>query len=91
MTRDAFPVALPVAAADVIIEPADSDGLAARQCARCRKMFEGDPTLDIRARNDWCLCPSCEAILLPSRARRTNVIEFRRPAPIGVEHPAGQQ
>jgi hypothetical protein len=42
-------------------------------------MFEGDPTLDVRARNDWCLCPTCEAILLPDVARRAKVIALRRP------------
>jgi hypothetical protein len=54
-------------------------------------MFEGDPTLDIRLRNEWCLCPACEAILLPARARRGNVIDLRRQAVRGVETPAVEQ
>ena len=91
MTRDALPFPLPVAAVDAIIEPEDGDELLPRQCGRCRMMFEGDPTLDVRARNGWFLCPTCEASLLPARARRGNVISFRRPAAITAEHPAGER
>ena len=91
MTRDAPPVALPVAAVDAIIEPEDAEELPPRQCARCRMMFEGDATLDIRSRNGWWLCPACEAILLPARAGRANVIAFRRPAAIPVAQPAAER
>ena len=91
MTRDALPYPLPLAAADAFIEPEDGDELPPRQCGRCRMMFEGDPALDSRVRNSWSLCPTCEAILLPARARRANVIAFRRPAAITAEQPAGER
>ena len=91
MTRDAVPFSHPVAAVDAIIEPEDGDELSPRQCGRCRMMFDGDPTLDIRARNEWFLCPTCEASLLPARARRANVIAFRRPAAITADQPASEQ
>jgi hypothetical protein len=37
----------------------------ARQCGRCRMIFEGDPTVDPIATNKWWLCPACRAVLLP--------------------------
>ncbi len=79
MIRDAVPFPSAVAAVETTIEPDDADELGLRQCGRCRMMFDGDPTLDTRGRNDWCLCPACEAILLPDRARRANVIALRTP------------
>ena len=85
MTRDTPPFPLAVVARDAVIEPDDLEGLPPRQCGRCRMMFEGDPALDISLRNEWCLCPACEAILLPARARRENVIALRRPTVIGAE------
>lgn len=91
MTRDAVPFPLPVAAVDEIIESEDGDELPPRQCGRCRMMFDGDPALDIRARNDWFLCPTCEASLLPARARLANVIAFPRPASITADQPASDQ
>ena len=91
MSRNAPPVALPVAAVDAIVEPQEGEGLPPRQCARCRMMFEGDPTLDIRSRNGWWLCPSCEATLLPARAKRANVIALRRPAAIPEDQPAAER
>ncbi len=91
MTRDALPFPLPLAAVDAIVEPEDGDELPPRQCGRCRMMFEGDPALDASVRNGWALCPACEAILLPGRAGRTNVIAFPRPAAITAEHPARER
>ena len=91
MTRDAVPFSLPVAAADAIIECGDGDELPPRQCGRCRMMFEGDPALDVRAQNEWFLCPTCEARLLPARARRGNVIAFPRPAAITAGQPPSEQ
>ena len=81
MTRDAVPHPLAIAAVDPIVDPGldHDDEPGPRQCGRCRMMFEGDPTLDVRARNDWCLCLTCEAILLPDVARRAKVIALRRP------------
>ena len=76
MSRDAVPFPLPVLA----VAAEDDDAALTRQCGRCRMMFAGDPTLDILVRNEWALCPSCEAILLPNRAARGNVIALRRPA-----------
>ena len=35
-----------------------------RQCGRCRKMFDGDPTLHPTAIPDWWACPPCRAVLL---------------------------
>lgn len=91
MTRDALRFSSPAAAVAPIIEPEDGDELPPRQCGRCRMMFDGDPALDIRARNDWSLCPTCELSLLPTRARRANVIAFPRPAAITAEQPAREQ
>ena len=79
MTRDTPPFVLPALAPDAVIEPDDGEELPPRQCGRCRMMFDGDPALDIRLRNEWWLCPPCEATLLPARARRGNVIALRRP------------
>jgi hypothetical protein len=91
VTRDTPPFPLAAVAGGAVIEPDDRQELPPRQCGRCRMMFEGDPTLDIRLRNEWCLCPACEAILLPARARRGNVIDLRRQAVRGVETPAVEQ
>ncbi len=77
MPRDATPTSLPLPAIEAIADPA-VDELPLRQCGRCRRMFEGDPALDVRARNEWCLCPACEASLLPNRAGRSNVVALRR-------------
>ena len=87
MTRDAVPHPLPDAVVEAAIEPGldDSDDLPPQQCGRCRMMFNGDPTLDVRARNGWSLCPTCEAILLPVRARHANVIALHRRAPASDE------
>lgn len=79
MSRDVSPFPLPVVAVERIAEPENDAGeVSPRQCGRCRIMFEGDPTLDLRARNGWALCPSCEAILLPGRARRAKVVPIRQ-------------
>ena len=51
--------------------PAPSDtGLAepaqvvsARQCGRCRELFDGDPSLHARAIAEWWLCDACRAVL----------------------------
>lgn len=92
MTRDTTPFELAVLARDAVPEPDDGEEeLPPRQCGRCRMMFDGDPALDIRVRNDWCLCPACEATLLPGRARRSNIIEFRRPTVISAESPAADR
>lgn len=88
MTRDTPPFLLPALASDAVVEPAESEALPPRQCGRCRKMFEGDPALDVRIRNEWCLCPACEAALLPARARRGNVIDLHRPTVITGDAPA---
>ena len=89
MTRDTPPILLPALASDdAVAEPADGEALPPRQCGRCRMMFEGDPALDIRMRNEWCLCRACEAALLPGRARRGNVIALHRPTVITAEPPA---
>ena len=88
MTRDTPPFPLAAVASDAVIEPDDRQELPPRQCGRCRMMFEGDPALDISLRNEWCLCPACEAILLPARARRGNVIALRHPTARSVEPPA---
>ena len=91
MTRDALSVPVPLAAIDAIVEPEDGDELPPRQCGRCRMMFEGDPTLAVRARNEWFLCPKCEASLLPARAGRANVIAFPRPTAITAEQSANER
>jgi hypothetical protein len=91
VSRDALPFPLPVAAVDAIIEPEEGNELPPRQCGRCRMMFDGDPTLDASVRNGWALCPACDAILLPARAGRTNVIDFRGPTVMTAEHPAGER
>ena len=81
MKSDSAPQPLPRLAVDSLVEtPGDGDGVQPRQCARCRLMFDGDPTLAVEARGDWWLCPPCEAVLLPSRGPKSNVIPFRRPA-----------
>jgi hypothetical protein len=50
---------------DVSHEPsAEDDGLARRQCGRCRMMFPGDPDLFPGTIPDWWLCPPCRSILL---------------------------
>lgn len=90
MTRDTPPFVLAVPAPAAVIDPDDSQELPPRQCGRCRMMFEGDPALDISMRNEWCLCPACEAILLPARARRGNVIALRRPTVTSAEPPAAE-
>ena len=91
MTRDTPPFPLAVLARDAVIEPDGSEDLPPRQCGRCRMMFEGDPALDIRLRDEWSLCPACEAILLPARARRGNVIALRRPTVTSAEPPADER
>lgn len=79
MSRDISPFPVPVVAVERIAEPENDAGeVSPRQCGRCRIMFDGDPTLDLRARNEWALCPSCEAILLPGRAHRAKVIPIRQ-------------
>jgi hypothetical protein len=35
-----------------------------RQCGRCRKLFEGDGTLNPEAQPDWWLCAPCRMALL---------------------------
>ena len=79
MSRDVPQYPVPLLAVEDIPEPDDAaSDVPPRQCGRCRMMFEGDPALVARARNEWALCPSCEATLLPGRARRGNVIPIRR-------------
>jgi hypothetical protein len=41
-----------------------NDTLAPRQCGRCRKLFEGDPTLPPAALQEWWACPPCRLALL---------------------------
>ncbi len=91
MTRDTPPFVLTLLAPEAVIELDDGEELPPRQCGRCRMMFEGDPALDIRLRNEWSLCPACEAILLPARGRRANVIAFPRPAVVGAEPPVSER
>ena len=80
MTRDAVPFPLPIPAGAIAHPALDSDDdVVTRQCARCRMMFEADPALDLRARQEWWLCPPCEVSLLPNRAKKSNVIPFPRP------------
>ncbi len=81
MTPDPTPQPLALAAVEAIVDPwpDEDDEPQPRQCGRCRMMFEGDPTLAAPARGGWCLCPTCEAILLPGVARRANVIALRPP------------
>ena len=47
--------------------------LSPRQCARCRLMFDGDPTLYPPARPDWWVCPPCRAILFGRHPARPGV------------------
>jgi hypothetical protein len=82
MSPDESLYAVPVLAVETIAEPDESVGVPPRQCGRCRMMFEGDPMLDVRARQEWAVCPSCEAILLPRRAQRGNVVPLRRPTTV---------
>jgi DNA-directed RNA polymerase subunit RPC12/RpoP len=42
----------------------------ARQCGRCRKHFDGDPTAHPHAVPDWWLCPRCRSRLLGDRPRK---------------------
>ena len=95
MTRDTPLPSLAVLETEAVVEIDGSEELPPRQCGRCRMMFEGDPTLDVRLRNEWCLCPACDAILLPAgaraRARRANVIALRRPSVISAELPADER
>ena len=81
MTRDPVPYPIPHAAVDAIADPRldEDDQPLPRQCGRCRMMFRGDPTLDSRARDGWCLCPNCEAILLPGVAHRAKIVALRHP------------
>ncbi|HWC12196.1 MAG TPA: hypothetical protein VG455_13360 [Acidimicrobiales bacterium] len=81
MTPDPTPQPLALATVQAVVDSRldEDDEPQPRQCGRCRMMFRGDPTLDIRARDGWCLCPPCEAILLPGIARRANAIALRRP------------
>ncbi|MFN2506000.1 MAG: hypothetical protein ABR540_17560, partial [Acidimicrobiales bacterium] len=48
-----------------LVEPIP-DKVQPRQCGRCRKMFEGDPTLHQTALPTWWLCPPCRVALLGS-------------------------
>lgn len=92
MTRDAVPFPLHAAAVDPVIEPdSDGDDVPPRQCGRCRMMFDGDPTLDPLVRNEWALCPACEAIILPARAKHAKVIAFSRQAGSSGDGPAGER
>ncbi|HEX2041121.1 MAG TPA: hypothetical protein VHF24_00660 [Acidimicrobiales bacterium] len=52
MTRGTTPYPLPIAADEATVDPPDDDQVLPRQCGRCRMMFKGDPTLDVRARMD---------------------------------------
>ena len=61
----------PVPQPQAMVVPAleGDDDLLSHHCGRCRQMFDDDPTLDVNAREDWSLCPSCAVILCPRRAR----------------------
>ena len=48
----------------------EHDTLSPRQCGRCRKLFEGDPTLHPNALPEWWLCPPCRTALLGDRTGR---------------------
>ncbi len=51
--------------------PVEGDAtLPPRQCGRCRKLFEGDPTLHPNALPEWWLCPPCRTALLGDRPVR---------------------
>jgi hypothetical protein len=54
------------AAADrhITSDPVDIDPpLAQRTCGRCRKLFDGDPTLYASAMPEWWACDPCRASL----------------------------
>jgi len=55
-----------VGSEDVRVEH-EPEGLGSRQCGRCRKWFEGDPTLHPTALPEWWACPACHAALLGNR------------------------
>jgi hypothetical protein len=44
--------------------PTGDEPAAGRQCGRCRKTFEVDPTAHPTARQEWWLCPPCHEALL---------------------------
>ena len=55
MTRDTKEPAV-----DVHVEAAPPD---ARQCGRCRKLFDGDPTMPAGVIAGWWLCDPCRVSL----------------------------
>ncbi len=74
---DREPLPQPLAAVVPALE--GGDDLEVRRCGRCRRVFEDDPTLDIQGRKDWSLCPPCEAILFPRRARSAATLTLLPP------------
>jgi hypothetical protein len=50
------------------VQPAvdDDADVPARQCGRCRLMFDGDPTLAPYGPSSFWLCPPCRSRLLDS-------------------------
>ena len=38
-------------------------GVPARQCGRCRELFDGDPTLHREALAEWWVCTECRGAL----------------------------
>jgi hypothetical protein len=43
----------------------DQDGIPrGRQCSRCQKTFEAEPTHNVRGPRGWWLCPPCQITLI---------------------------
>ena len=88
---DQNPIPQPLAVAAPALE--GGDDMEARRCGRCRRVFEDDPTPNLRGRDtaardvrgrdaqghqEW-LCTPCEAILFPRRARSTAILTLVPP------------
>jgi hypothetical protein len=67
MDRDQIPQ--PLAAVVPALE--GGDDMDERRCERCRQLFEDEPALDIQGGGERSLCPPCEAVRFPRRARST--------------------
>jgi len=73
MDRDQTPQ--PVVAAAL----ASDDDFDSRRCDRCRRLFDDGPPLDIRGDAERTLCPTCEAIRFPRRARSSAILNLVPP------------
>jgi hypothetical protein len=47
--------------------PSGATTLTQRRCARCRQLFDGDPTLPTTPIAEWWACPPCRESLLGAR------------------------